>query len=107
MEYVGDILYDKKLLDKSKRFIIFGTGICGHRILNYMDLNGVKRNIVCFCESNIIKDGQYIEGIPVCQVNDVITQYSDAEYLIAGKYAREMYQILHENFIKKIHILLI
>ncbi|MCI8801088.1 hypothetical protein NSB25_19270 [Acetatifactor muris] len=107
MEYVGNILYDKKLLDTSRRFIIFGTGIYGHRILNFMDLNGVKRNIVCFCDSNIVKSGQYIEGIPVCWVNDAIAQYSGTEFLIAGKYVREMYRTLNENFIGKIHILLI
>lgn len=107
MEYVGNILYDKKLLDKNRYFIIFGAGLCGHRILNYMKLNGAKRNVVCFCESSIDKVGQYIEGIPVCRVNDVIAQYPDAEYLIAGKYAREMYRTLSENFVSKIHILLV
>ena len=107
MEYVGNILYDKKLMDTSKKFVIFGAGIYGRRILKYMDLNGVKGSIICFCDSNTQIGGQYIEEIPVCQVKDVVSQYPDAEYLIAGKYAKEMYQILSENSVRKVHILFV
>ena len=52
MEYIGDILYDDVLLAESGRLIIFGAGAYGRRILHYLERNGVKKNIICFCDSN-------------------------------------------------------
>ncbi len=107
MEYVGNIIYDNNLLDKDRKFVIFGAGRYGRKILKYMDLNGVKESVICFCDSDIEIEGQHIEGIPVCQIKDAIAQYSDAEYMVGGKYSKEMYHILDENLIRKIHILFI
>ena len=33
MEYVGNILYDNNLLDKDRKFVIFGAGCYGQKIL--------------------------------------------------------------------------
>ena len=48
MVYAGNILYDKTLLESDKKFIIFGAGICGRKILMYLEWNGVKDNVICF-----------------------------------------------------------
>lgn len=107
MEYVGNILYDEKLLDKGKKFIIFGAGLYGKKVLDYLDLNGVKESIICFCDSDTSKDILEIDGIPVYHTIDTFKRYPNAEYLISGNYSKEMYKILKENDIRKIHLLMI
>ncbi len=107
MEYVGNILYDNNLLDKDRKFVIFGAGCYGQKILKYMDLNGAKERVICFCDSNIEMDGQHIQEIPVFQVKDVIAQHSEVTYLLGGKYSKEMYHILEANLIRKVHILFV
>ena len=52
-------------------------------------------------------DGLIIEGIPVCQTMDSLQKYPDADYLISGKYVNEMYRMLEENAINKIHLLFV
>lgn len=107
MEYIGNILYDESLLKKNRKFIIFGAGVYGRKILQYLDINGVKNNIICFCDSDDSLGGQNIEGIPICQIKDVCLQHPNEIYLLSGKYSKEMYKILKENAIRKIHILFI
>lgn len=106
IEYVGDIIYNKRIL-KSCRIVIFGTGICGKRIAGYLIKKGVKDHIICFCDSNCDLEGCNIMEIPICNPIEVCRNYPDADYLISGKYSREMYEILKENHIDRIHILVI
>ena len=61
--------------------------------------------MICFCDSNESLNGKYIEGIPVRLLEDVCQQYLDADYLISGRYVKEIYQMLREKSIEKIHIL--
>lgn len=63
VEYVGSILYDEKLLKKDNKFVIFGAGLSGRSILSYLDLNGVKENVICFCDSSFELCGLAIEGV--------------------------------------------
>lgn len=106
MEYVGNILYDEKLKNINKKLIIFGAGTYGKKILSYLELNGLKKNIICFCDSNVRFNKCRINGIPVYQTKDVLKEYSDADYLVGGRYAKEIYFILSRAGIKKIHILI-
>ena len=105
MKYIGNILYDEKLSCETKKLIIFGAGVYGRRILRYLDINGIKHHVICFCDSDRTMDGKYIDGIPVRYEEDVCRKYLDADYLISGKYMKEMYQALKEKSIEKIHIL--
>ena len=107
MEYIGDILYDDVLLAESGRLIIFGAGAYGRRILHYLERNGVKKNIICFCDSNDELSGKEVEVVPVCYVGGICRRHSDATYLVAGKYSKEMYQILKEKGIQKTHVLFV
>lgn len=102
MEYIGDILYDENLLNK--KLIIFGAGLCGKKILHYLDLNGAKENVICFCDSNLAICGMYIENIPVLYTKNVFAKYGDADYLVSGKYSKEIYHILKKSGIQKIHM---
>lgn len=105
MEYIGNILYDESLLAEDGRLIIFGAGVYGQRVLRYLTVNGVKNHVLCFCDSNEALDGTEREGIPIHSVGDACQQYPDASYLVAGTYSKEMYQILREKGIQKIHVL--
>lgn len=107
MEYVGNILYDKKLLEQNRTFIIFGKGTYGKKLLHYLDLNGVRSNIICFCDSKVSAADEEVAGIPVYQPIDACLKYPKADYLVCGKYAREMYEILKNYSINAVHILLI
>ncbi len=105
MEYIGDILYDEALLQEGKRFVIFGAGVYGQKVLQYLEQNGFRNNVICFCDSNHTKKEQEIEGILVRQTKEAFRLYPDAEYLISGNYMKEMYQCLKEASIGKIHFL--
>ncbi len=106
MEYIGNIIYDDKLMHADRKFIIFGVGIYGKKVLKYLTLNGLSKNIICFCDSSEKYNKCSINGIPVCQTRDVIKKFSDADYLVSGKYAKEMYLILRQAGIEKIHLLM-
>lgn len=104
MEYVGNILYDDKIRCRDSRFVIFGAGIYGKKILKYLELNGLIKNVICFCDSSDKLEKCDINGIPVYQTDNVIKEFSDADYLVGGKFAKEMCQTLKDNGIKKIHL---
>lgn len=107
IEYIGSILYNKKILEKGNTIVIFGTGICGKRVAEYLEKNGAKNCIICFCDSNYDLAGCDIMGIPIWKPSEVCKKYPNADYLISGKYSWEMYDFLKKNCINKIHILVI
>ncbi len=105
MEYAGNILYDRKILEGPDNLIIFGAGSYGRKILEYLRQNGREKNIVGFCDSDKEKAGSRMEGISVYQLAEACQRYPDAAYLIAGKYITEMYRLLQDNGIRKVHFL--
>jgi hypothetical protein len=107
MEYIGNIIYDDSLMAENRKFVIFGAGKCGKCILQYLDINGKKDNILCFCVSCSSKAEQCIESIPVICAQEAFIKYPDADYLISGKYLKEMYFTLKDSLIEKIHLLFI
>lgn len=107
VEYIGNMLYDKKILDNGKKIIIFGSGLCGKRVAEYIVKSGGRDSIICFCDSNYGTEKNEIMGIPVLEPSEVCKKYPNADYLISGKYSWQMYDFLKINFINKIHILVI
>lgn len=105
--YIGNILYDEKLFKSRSRVVIFGSGICGKNVAKYLQENGMRDKIVCFCDSNKNLRNSYTMGIPIWGSSEVCRSYPDADYLIGGKYSRKMYEFLKERQIEKIHILVI
>lgn len=106
IKYIGDILYDEHLFTRDIKIVIFGAGRYGKRVLEYLEQMGVKDRVICFCDSNSSLGNVDIMGIPVWKNIEVCKEYPNADYLISGKFAREMYDFLKENLIDRIHILL-
>lgn len=106
MVYVGNILYDDELKCTGNKLVIFGAGVYGRKVLRYLELNDLKKNVVCFCDSNEKINKTEINGISVYQTKEVIKRNPEADYLISGRYTKEMYHILRKEGIKKIHILI-
>ena len=104
MEYIGNILYDEKLSDTDRRFVIFGSGMYGRKVLEYLTLNGMKDKLICFCDSDASLEGSDIEGIPVCYMKNALINYQDADYLVSGKCTKEIYHILRKEGFDRIHI---
>lgn len=105
MEYVGNILYDDDLLKDGQRFIIFGAGMYGKKLLDYLGRNGAKGNVVGFCDSNDEIKGTTVDKIPVYCVDEAWKRYPEAVFLVSGRYMDEMYQILREKGIGRVHML--
>ena len=106
IEYIGGILYDEKLLESNEEIVIFGTGVCGKKVVEYLAKSGKKGNIVCFCDSNCGLGKSEVMGIPVCEPSETCKNYPNADYLISGKFSGEMYALLKEKNIEMIHILI-
>lgn len=106
MEYVGNILYDEKLLFGNDRFVIYGAGMYGRMVLDYLEQNGRKSSVVCFCDSAAALEGAVVGGVPVRRTDAVFRDCPDAHYLVSGTCYKEMYQILRGAGIGKIHILM-
>lgn len=104
---MGNIIYDESLLEDGRKYVIYGAGKYGQKVLRYLEMNGRKNDVICFCVSGSRPTEQDIENIPVVCAQEVFMKYPDADYLISGKYMKEMHCILKENTIKKIHILFI
>lgn len=105
IEYIGDILYDEHLFKKDIKIVIFGAGRYGKRVLKYLEQKCIRDRVICFCDSDNSLKNVDIMGIPVWKPIEVCQKYPYADYLICGKYAREMYDFLKENEIDRIHIL--
>lgn len=104
MKYVGNILYDDKLLSSNNGFVIFGSGVFGRKVFEYLELNGMKDKVICFCDSDERLEGSEIEGISVRLAREVLASFPAADYLISGRYVKEMYQVLKQENIDRIHI---
>lgn len=105
IKYIGDILYDEHLFNNDIKIVIFGTGTYGKNILKYLEQKFVKNSVICFCDSNSVSVNVDIKGIPVWKPEDVFHKFPNADYLVSGKYSREMYDLLKQNSINNIHIL--
>lgn len=107
IKYIGDILYDEYLFTKDIKIVIFGAGRYGKRVLEYLEQKRVKDYVICFCDSDSSLGNVDIMGIPVWEPIEVCKKYPDADYIISGRYSREMFNFLNEYHINNIHILII
>lgn len=103
MEYIGQIQYDEKFI--GKKIIICGTGKCGEKIFRYLHNNGLQDQILGFCVSEIEGKSHTFCNKEVKTVEDMVVKYPEADYLIAGKYMREMFKELQKRNIHNVHLL--
>lgn len=104
MEYFGNISYDQSILDPLKKVVIYGAGIYGKKVWDYLKRNNCD-NVVCFCDKNEILDGTYIDGkIVVTTPEKAFREYYDAHWIVYGRYMHEMLINLLNAKISKIHV---
>lgn len=101
MEYVGNIIYDEYLFE-DRRFIIYGIGVNGRKIYDYLKNNGKEKNILAFCDK-AISNGN-LNNKMVISPSDAV-KIDNVDFLVSGKYEYEMVEYLVSNSITKIHIL--
>ena len=101
MEYVGDILYDDILL-QNRKYIIYGTGEYGKRIYEYLKGIHKEGDILFFCDKN--KYNSKLFDVDIIKPEKAIG-FKNADFLVAGRYEREMVSFLVKNGINRIHIL--
>ena len=106
LEYIGNILFDEKLLKYKGNIIIYGIGKYGMKIREFLLLNGKESEVCGFCDMKGM-EGKKIEGLPVYEPAECFCKYPDALYLIGGKYCKEMYALLKYNGSFNIHMLLL
>ncbi len=103
MEYIGDIIYDEKILDTDIRFIIYGAGKVGQRIYEYFRINDREGSIKYFCDANSSLWGQKVKGVAVESPDKLIEEYGEYHFIFAGQYADEICRLLIKRDIKNIH----
>lgn len=99
LKYIGPIYKDNELFYTKNSIIIYGHGVNGQKIQNILK----EKKIDCiFCDKNY-----QIMGDNVISPSDAIESYSDAEFVVSGKYAVEMFRYLNANHVKSIHMIFI
>ena len=103
MEYIGNIRYDDYLLE-NRKFIIYGAGICGQKIYEYLKTNKREQNVLFFCDKKL--NSEKLFNIEIIHPADAVN-ISGADFLVAGKYEHEMIDFLLNHGVRKIHLLFI
>lgn len=92
------------LLDnlEDNQIVIFGCGIRGRSIFDYLKSIGVENQIVCFTDNAKELWGTELKGHVVLPPMEAMEKYSNLFYLIANKYhSEEIYNQLSEAGIRK------
>lgn len=106
MEYIGNLLYDRKLLEGIP-VVVYGAGRTGKMIMDFLNNNDCKKSIRCFCDKNPKLWGNMLDGIFILSPMEAVRKNGDAHFLIGGNYADEMLEELTSLGVSKVHLLLI
>lgn len=105
MKYVGNIIYDEKLMDGQTKFVIFGAGKTGKKIYEFFDINDRTNNVVCFCDRNcMLWDTEY-KGVKIVNPEKIMQEHPEYHFLASGVYKEEIAGYLMSNGMENIHIL--
>ncbi|MCI8377472.1 MAG: hypothetical protein HFH72_03015 [Lachnospiraceae bacterium] len=78
-----------------KKIIIYGCGSSGRKLLCFMEMLGCR--VVCFCDSDIQKRGNKVDGVEVCHKTDLGDLCDDNTILvIASVYYKEIIKDLSD-----------
>lgn len=105
MKYVGNIIYDEKLMDTQTKFVIFGAGKAGKAIYEFFDINERTNSILCFCDRNCMLWNTEYKGIKIVNPEKIMQEHSECHFLAGGLYGEEIAEYLISNGIENIHIL--
>ena len=103
MEYIGDIIYDEKILDTRMQFIIYGAGKVGRRIYEYFKINDRQDSIRYFCDANSALWGTKVKGVVVEGPDKLMEECGEYQFIFAGQYADEICRFLLKKGIKNIN----
>ena len=70
--------------------VIFGTGKMGIAFFEYLSQLNCQDAVVAFCDNNSSKWGGSIYEREIKSVEACIKQYPEAQYVVTGKYVKEM-----------------
>ena len=106
MEYIGKLEYDYVLKEEEASIVVFGAGALVHSILNKLEMEGIKKKVVCICDNNPGKSSAYIDDIKVISFIQACEWYHDAHFIVYNKYVEEMAKQLIKAGITRIHYIL-
>lgn len=106
MEYIGNVIYDKVMLDGEVKLVIYGIGTMGKRLFAFLKNTNRLGKLDCICDANKELWGTLYNGIPIISPDEAVNEKKDFHFLIAGKFAKEQIMFLQKNGIKRIHTFL-
>lgn len=107
MEYIGKLEYDDVLKKEGICIVVFGAGTLAHDLIKKIEMEGIKKEVVCICDNNPEKCPAYIDGIKVVSFMQACEWYYDAHFIIYNKYVEEMAKQLMKSGITKIHYIML
>lgn len=105
MEYIGRIIHDKIIQEGRDKIVIFGAGDGVKNLLDRLAEMKVENRIACICDNNPQKQGKQIFGINICSLDEAVSAYDDAVYIVYNRFCKEICEQLVKREIKKIHLL--
>lgn len=106
MEYIGNIIYDKVVLESNIKFVVYGIGTMGKRLFAFLKNTGRLDKIDCICDANKELWGTLYNGVLVISPDEAVNEKKDCHFLTTGKYAEEQIMFLQKNGVNKIHTFL-
>lgn len=85
-----------RIVNDSKKIIVFGAGIRGKRVLDYVE----KKEIAYFVDNDSNKIGQYIEGIEVIGYKKLLEIYENYRIIVTPEDKMEIVQRLRRDKIE-------
>lgn len=85
------------LLQEKKKFIIFGAGIGGSVLFQYMKKQNLRDKLIGFSDNNVLKVGMYYYDYPILSPNTLYDQYPNCDIIIASSAYQQIYKQLLEQ----------
>ena len=103
MNYVGELVEDKELIDSNSKIIIYGVGGYGEKIYRNLACSGKQENIIAFVDKDVLKQGQVFHNIPVISIEKAKEESHKAIVCIGGETAGSIRDLELLQGMKNIH----
>ncbi|MEZ3435941.1 MAG: glycosyltransferase [Lachnospiraceae bacterium] len=83
-------------LKKSEKIIIYGAGVYGRRVLEFLDRQGLREKVFCFAVTDLTDNLTELDGIAVCPAGTLLEWGAEAVVIVAvaEKRQQEILQLL-------------